>query len=309
MIADLAALARALHVLRPDPGEDAGRMAAAFGLRLAQVAAPAVQASAPLHRASQPPPARPAPAAPERARPRPVPSDLEALDKALSRPPEWLGRTSLPPAEAGAAAGATAGRAAPLPSLLPARSARAIMLALAGESAPHGPPDLEALVRRIAGGNMVARIPRHALRRLAARIVVLLDEGPGMDPFAADQVHFVAALGRIVGRDRPIVRCFSGMLADGLRDPETGAIDTMADLPAGLVLMLSDFGAGQPSPRHSGHDAAALAGAGRIVIGLNPYPPERWPAFLPPGLVMLRWHEGLRLSDLRRARKRESAAP
>lgn len=307
MIADLAALARALHVLRPDPGEDAGRMAAAFGLRLAEVTAPAAPAAEPFRRAPPPrPPSRSAPAAPERERPKPVPSDLEALGNVLSRPPEWLGRASLPPPETGAP---TAGDAAPLPSLLPARSARAIMLALAGESLPVGPIDLETLVRRIGGGEMVTRIPRHARRRLAARIIVLLDEGPGMDPFAADQIHFVAALGRVVGRDRLVVRCFSGALGDGLRDPATGAMDDVAELPAGLVLILGDFGAGRPSQRSSGHDATALAEAGRVVLGLNPYPQSRWPTNLPPGLIMLCWHEGLRLSDLRRARRLEGASP
>jgi uncharacterized protein with von Willebrand factor type A (vWA) domain len=313
VIADLAALARALHVLRPDPGGDAGRIAAAFGWDLAQITAsppppePAASPSPPLRREAPPPPV-PA-AAPER--PRVVASGLEALDRGVSSPPEWLGRSSLPQsgADPAAAGGDTATNGAQLAPLLPPRAARAIMLRLVGENLAKGPPDLDALIRRIAAGDMVARIPRRTLRRLAPRILVLFDEGPGMDPFAADQMHFLAALERVVGRDRTIVRCFSGSLGDGLRDPASGAFGDLAELPAGLVLILSDFGCGRSSLRHSGHDAAALAAAGRVVIGLNPYPPERWPKAPPAGLTMLYWHEGLRLADLRRARRCESPAP
>lgn len=305
-IADLAGLLRALDHLRPEDDATRRRIGRHFGITLAQQAgaqpAPAATETprpAPLRRSfaeAQAP-------APRRERPKPLPTHSERLDEQRAAPPAWLGARTLPVAAATAPTTSGAGARSPADALclLPGASRRTLLLEMVGTREADGALDVARLVQAVAMGRHVARLPRRPVRRLPPRIILLLDEGPGMDPFAADQLALARALRKVAGSDRVQTLCFIGNIADGLRDPLTDSAATLRPGPMDALVVTSDCGIARQYPAARLEDFAGLAAKGRKVVILTPFPPERWPPAQAGGPVMLHWHEGLRIGEVRRA--------
>jgi hypothetical protein len=305
-IADLAGLLRALDHLRPEDDATRRRIGQHFGIMLMQQAG-AQPAKAP------PDTARPAPLrrsfaealapVPRRERPKPLPTHSERLDAQRNAPPAWLGARTLPLAAAAAPLPPGAGARSPADALclLPGASRRTLLLEMTGTREADGALDVARLVQAVAMGRNIARLPRRAVRRLPPRIILLLDEGPGMEPFAADQLALATALRKVAGSDRVQTLCFTGSIADGLRDPLTDSAATLRPGPTDALVVTSDVGIARQYPAARLEDFAGLARQGRKVVILNPFPPQRWPPAQAGGPVLLHWHEGLRIGEVRRA--------
>ncbi len=313
-IADLAALLRALHHLRPENDAARASIGRRFGISLAAEAVPAPAAApatsrapAPLRRSfadAQLPPTR-------RERPKPLATSSERLDAERSPPPAWLGARTLPApvtppslTSAGLVRHSLAGE----PCLLPDASRRTLLLEMTGTRERTGALDIARLVHQVALGRTVSRLPRRSVRRLPPRIILLLDEGPGMDPFAADQLALAEALRRVAGSDRVVTYCFTESLAEDLREPLGDGAATLRPGPADALVVVSDLGIARQYPAARVSELAQFAAPGRKLVILNPFPPERWPAIAPGGPVILHWHEALRVGDVRRARSGRRAA-
>lgn len=313
-VADLAALLRALHHLRPENDAARTSIAGHFGIILATGTAHAdrpapvgTRASPPLRRSF----AEAQKTAPHRERPKPLPTSSERLDAKRSAPPAWLGARTLPTSPTGLLptdAGLRARNPASEPCLLPDASRRTLLLEMAGTRENAGALDVARLVHQVALGRTVNRLPRRSIRRLPGRIILLLDEGPGMDPFAADQLALAAALRKVAGSERVLAYCFTESIADGLRDPLGEGNATLRPGPDDTLVVVSDLGIARQYPAARMSELAQFATSGRRLVILNPFPPERWPAITPGGPVMLHWHEALRVGDVRRARSGRRAA-
>lgn len=310
-IADLAGLLRAMQQLQPADDGARSLIARQFGITLVRDTPseerPAARRNpppAPLKRSfsdAQEPKEK-------RQRPEPRPTEVEVLGEQRAAPPAWLGDRTLPvaPVPGDARSKADVRPTGEQPCLLPIGSRRTILLELAGSLEARGALEVGRLVQEVARGRIVHRLPRRRIRRLPPRIVLLLDEGPGMDPFAADQLHLADALRRVAGAERVQASCFSDRITDGLRDPLTGC---GAQLPAGaedVLVVLSDLGIARQYPAAGIAELDDLCAEGRRIVVLNPFPPERWPACAPGGPVVLHWHEGLRVGDVRRAKMRRA---
>lgn len=305
-IADLAGLLRALDHLRPEDDATRRRIGRQFGITLAlqavaqpAPAAPETPRPAPLRRSfaeAQAP-------TPRRERPKPLPTRSERLGEQRAAPPAWLGARTLPVAAPAAPFAPGAGVLSPADSLclLPGASRRTLLLEMTGTREADGALDVARLVQAVAMGRNIARLPRRAVRRLPPRIILLFDEGPGMDPFAADQLALARALRKVAGSDRVQTLCFTGSIADGLRDPLTDSAATLRPGPLDALVVTSDCGIARQYPVARREDFAGLAAQGRKVVILNPFPPDRWPPAPAGGPVMLHWHEGLRIGEVRRA--------
>jgi uncharacterized protein with von Willebrand factor type A (vWA) domain len=192
--------------------------------------------------------------------------------------------------------------------LLPGASRRTLLLEMTGSRTNAGALDVARLVHQVALGQSVGRLPRRMVRRLPPRIILLLDEGPGMDPFAADQLALAEALRKVAGTDKVLTYCFTESIADGLREPLGEAGATLRPGSADALVVLTELGIARQYPAARLAELTQLAAQNRKLVILTPFPPERWPAMEPGGLVVLHWHEGLRIGDVRRARSGRGAA-
>lgn len=305
-IADLAGLLRALDHLRPEDDATRRRIGRQFGITLAlqagtqpAPAAPETPRPAPLRRSfaeAQAP-------TPRRERPKPLPTRSERLGEQRAAPPAWLGARTLPVAAPASPSAPGAGARSPADSLclLPGASRRTLLLEMTGTREADGALDVARLVHAVAMGRNITRLPRRPVRRLPPRIILLFDEGPGMDPFAADQLALARALRKVAGSDRVQTLCFTGSIAAGLRDPRTDSTATLRPGPMDALVVTSDCGIARQYPAARREDFAGLAAQGRKVVILNPFPPDRWPPAPAGGPVMLHWHEGLQIGEVRRA--------
>ena len=313
LVADLASALRALERLQP--ASSAARIAICAGFRVELVEQREARPAPAVNSASPPPasPRRSEPRLPEPApqRPEPRPTAIEQLEAQPTARPQWLGKHTIPAAPPPEARPRTlpARPAGAQPCLLPLASRRSLLLELTARKAAAGPLDLARLIDHVARGRQIGRLPRRIVRHLPARILLLLDTGPGMDPFAADQLEFAAALRRAAGRERIRVVRFAGSIAWALRDPDGDGKPGLGEVQADdAIVILGDLGVGPRSLPLPADELEALAAKGCRVLALNPYPPDRWPAGMATSAVMLHWHEALRSADLRKARTRATAS-
>jgi len=148
--------------------------------------------------------------------------------------------------------------------------------------------DLRRLVRTIASGRQVARLPR-LRRRGWVPVEVVLDRPLRLAPFWSDQMAVVHALERVLGRQGVAVR----MLVNG---PGSAADDTVVyrrrSALAGVpVLVLSDLGwyAGADERAAWLRMARTLQAAGEKVVALVPVPRSRWTPELARAWGVIPW--------------------
>lgn len=301
-------LGDALRAAREMHADDA---ALASILRCLGLHSPPANAQAlPLPDAFQPPPQRPerdASATDENSQPRVpapeaalgedyrLPSTLDRLPAQTQTPPAWLEKaqplrmdSESPPMRAA-------------PPLLPHLQRRSLLSAALASHAEDGAPDLRRIVQTLGRGRVLRRVPRLTRRTLRHGVEVHLDNAPWMRPYQEDQRELLAYLPKLMPPGRVRVVTIKGQPAP-----------VAAGAPPTPVLLLSDLGTGyQPQALAPGLPAAwqgfanALRRQGRHAVALLPYASPRWPRV--SGMALLYWHEGLNLSEVRRARARPAA--
>lgn len=193
-----------------------------------------------------------------------------------------------------------------LPLLVPHWTS-AILRAMLSRQVPEGPVDIPALIDALAHGHPVARLPRRPVPTLRYGVQVLVDRGPGMQPFRRDQDHLVRQIRAVVGSDLVEVGYFSGLPQHGTAP---GARWTRTEYTppefGRRILLLSDLGlGGPPDSFHRGtrHDweefVRLITRAGCSAVALSPYPPERWPGWMTRLLPLISWDRSTTASRAR----------
>jgi hypothetical protein len=195
------------------------------------------------------------------------------------------------------------------PLFSPASSRNLIATALATWQL-DGPVDVGRLVHRIASRRPVVRVPRRPRLTLRLGIQVLVDHGPGMDPFVRDASALVAQIRSIAGAHRVEVLRFANdprLAGPGprrtwrpYRPPETGA----------RIIAVTDLGIAAPRLRLPSSDAAWRALAARVaetrsaLMCVVPYPSARWPSALVDALTIVAWDRSTTVAQVRRLLRR-----
>jgi hypothetical protein len=143
---------------------------------------------------------------------------------------------------------------------------------------------------------------------LTRGVQVLVDRGEGMEPFAADQEAFVDLLRRLVGD--ALVSVQTIYEAPDRADP----LWPWEPPPPGTpVLALTDLGLGSRAGLSNVEliaawrtAAAVLAPRRSTMVGLIPYPRDRWPGELAEVVRFAEWDRPTTAASARVARDRRS---
>ena len=297
------------------PGDEATQAAVArlLGFELAAIEAPAPEPVAP---APLPEPARPEraaphppPAGPPPARPVPqhfVPDLPRASEPLRERDPqrEWQA------VEALARADTVARPAAAPPELFRPEWARTLVTTLAARRLPGRAIDEARLVRELANGHPLRRIPRLRRWTLTLGVQLLIDVSPGMEAFAADQIalseRFVEAVGEAHMEEWLFADCpLRGVFADA------DDVAWRAPQPGVPVVAVSDLGLGAP-PDHLARAgvqewlefAARLAARGSRLTVLSPWPRAHVPSALGECIAFVEWDRPTSAAQVRRLLER-----
>ncbi|MEZ5609809.1 MAG: hypothetical protein R3E45_05095 [Rhodocyclaceae bacterium] len=266
--------------------------------------APLPEPTRPERAAPHPPPAGPPPA-------RPVPQhfvpDLPRASEPLrERDPqrEWQA------VEALARADTVARPAAAPPELFRPEWARTLVTTLAARRLPGRAIDEARLVRELANGHPLRRIPRLRRWTLTLGVQLLIDVSPGMEAFAADQIalseRFVEAVGEAHMEEWLFADCpLRGVFADA------DDVAWRAPQPGVPVVAVSDLGLGAP-PDHLARAgvqewldfAARLAARGSRLTVLSPWPRTRVPAALAEHIAFVEWDRPTSAAQVRRLLER-----
>ena len=202
----------------------------------------------------------------------------------------------------------TAAAPPPIEPLFRPGWARAVLSAVLSTAGDAGEIDVDALVPRIATRSQIdhlPRLPRPTMRRGAQ---LLLDRGPALTPFGADQDWLAAQVRRVGGSDRvQVVEFFSAPNREGPIDA-TGRPITYATPASGTpVLVMTDLGIGRPpgwtdwaTPEEWLEYALLIRKAGCPLFVLVPYPRRRWPRALADRLSILPFDRATAVSTVRR---------
>ena len=297
------------------PGDEATQAAVArlLGFELAAIEAPAPEPVAP---APLPEPARPEraaphppPAGPPPARPVPqhfVPDLPRASEPLRERDPqrEWQA------VEALARADTVARPAAAPPELFRPEWARTLVTTLAARRLPGRAIDEARLVRELANGHPLRRIPRLRRWTLTLGVQLLIDVSPGMEAFAADQIalseRFVEAVGEAHMEEWLFADCpLRGVFADA------DDVAWRAPQPGVPVVAVSDLGLGAP-PDHLARAgvqewlefAARLAARGSRLTVLSPWPRAHVSSALGECIAFVEWDRPTSAAQVRRLLER-----
>jgi hypothetical protein len=296
------------------------RLARQLGLQVPPAPRAAAASPAGAARAASPKRPQPAQALPP-ARPQPGPqADSPGGDTAAAGSLVPAQLLALPDLPAGAAAPAwlapdtpqlakgPVAPATPHDTLFSPPSSRAMGAALAAVRIRDGDVDTERLVATLAEGRPLRTVPRLPVWTLRHGLQVLIDQGPGMQPWQRDVDQLLALLARLLGEARLQVLGFDDEPLRGCWQP--GTDETMrwpAPPPGAAVLMVSDLGITrppgavlQPVARRWQGFARAAAQAGAAVRVLVPHAPARWPADLPAPLRPLWWDRHTTVAAVRR---------
>lgn len=302
MSRDIAAALQGLHALRPADAAARSAILGHFGLVANTRSETPTQAETAVRRPYVKAERRARPSREEPYRAEPVPTDVERIDDGPGTAPPWLAdrETALPRARISEAP------TPPLPIIAPIRL-RAILTELFAIEVEGKALDVRRLVDRVARGRLVAQLPRLNRRGMARRMLLLLDVGLAMDPFSQDQIQFAASVQRLFDPSRVAVRSFTGSPANGVRHPETFAVEPLETYRDAAIIILSDWGAAdvpfdadKASPFDREEAEAVIARALRSAI-LNPYSAARRPDGKSRRLTVIPWREDLTLGQVRRA--------
>ena len=201
-----------------------------------------------------------------------------------------------------------AGESPAISPLLSALAGRFIAKELVSSERVGHEPDLERLIAHMARQELPNPIPLEMHRTLARGVQVLVDRGEGMEPFAADQEAFVDLLRRLVGD--ALVSVQTIYEAPDRTDP----LCPWEPPPPGTpVLALTDLGLGSRAELSNAEliaawrtAAAVLAPRRSTMVGLIPYPRDRWPGELAAVVRFAEWDRPTTAAAARVARDRRS---
>jgi hypothetical protein len=188
---------------------------------------------------------------------------------------------------------------------------RGVLLEAAGMPRPEGELAIVEAVRLAATGEGWRDLPMEKIQSVSKGCQMLVDAGIGMQPFIADTRQMVRSMSKVVGARHVSVQTFvdcpsRGVLLQAYQDEAYRAPDNGA-----MVVALSDLCAGGPRAaiREAGPEewlpvAKFIRDAGSMLVVLNPYPPDRWPARLAGRFPIIYWHASTRLADVRKTRRR-----
>lgn len=187
----------------------------------------------------------------------------------------------------------------PLPHepLLPPRSASAILQLALARVTEEGAPDIPGTVRRLAEGRAVAEVPRQPVPTLRFGVQVLVDLGPGMEPFGRDQRELLTRIRNTVGHENTAVHYFEGCPLRGAGPGDRSTWSAYRAPARGTrVVLLSDLGLGGPAlglrrgtPEEWREWAALLDAAQCQAVAFVPYPRRRWPSWARGLLHLVQW--------------------
>jgi hypothetical protein len=223
-------------------------------------------------------------------------------------PPAWVGSSAPLPAVA-------VTRADPPPEpLFGRRTQRAILSALVATYVDEGEIDVDRILETIGEGRPFLRLPRTTVPTLRRGAQVLVDRGPGMDPYRGDQAGLLTQLNHVLADDRFEVIDFAGCPSRGAGRGSRARWRAYRLPPAATpIVLLSDLGIGGPPLEVGASEAEWLAfarfvrGAGHPVIALVPYQARRWPASAARTMTLVHWSERTTARAVRQALRRASA--
>jgi hypothetical protein len=178
--------------------------------------------------------------------------------------------------------------AVPYRPLFPPRSTPAILQAALSCQVAEGPIDITALVETVARCKPVSEVPRRHVPTLRYGVQVLVDLGPGMQPFRRDQEEITRQIVRTVGCEKVDVGYFAYSPLRGA-GPGPGWTWRPYRPPSRRtpILLLSDLGIGGPPGDFRRSTLPEWRRFWRIaadnesgVVAFVVYPPGRWPAWL-----------------------------
>jgi hypothetical protein len=249
-------------------------------------------------RSERPTPTRPTATAAASPAREAVPSVLRLVSDSVPAAPLWINMTTvLDEPESG-----DDGRAPP-PLLEPAwqRGVLAELLMTAGDD---GPIDVLGAVAVLARQEAFSELPRLPHPTLSRGAQVLVDVGPGLVPFTADQARVVRNLQRIAKPDALLILRFDrSPLAGAGRHGRPTWRSWRPPSPARPVLILSDIGAGPSGApaRAWRRTAEILRRAGCPAVVLCPYPAQRAPASVRRRLAIVEWDRATSARHVRAA--------
>jgi hypothetical protein len=235
---------------------------------------------------------RPAPSGPVRDHaPEPtreaLPSAIRAIDDAAPAVPLWIHTTSvLDPPSADRADGQ------PPPPLLDPGWKRGVLEELLVTAGEDGAVDVLGAVAVLARQQGIVELPRLPHATLSRGAQVLVDVGPGMLPFAADQAALTRDLGRMAKADALEVLRFARSPLEGAgRRGRTTWRTWRPPSPPRPVLILSDLGTGPGGAPASvwRRTADVIRRAGCPAVALCPYPAERVSLAIRHRLAVVEW--------------------
>jgi hypothetical protein len=171
------------------------------------------------------------------------------------------------------------------------------------------------LIERLAGGQPIDAVPRQLMQTLRRGARVLIDAGPGMDPYRQDITQLVERFQAIALSDLVKVEPFLGCPSRGA-DASGEPQPSWSPPPPGTpVVVVTDLGIGGPirsrdraTPSEWLAYARVVRAAGHPLIGFIPYEPRRWPPRLARTMTLLHWSERTRIGAVKRAMREASRA-
>ena len=185
----------------------------------------------------------------------------------------------------------------PLEPLFFPRWTRGILSAALATNSEIGDVDVDRVVKILATGRSVEKLPLRSLPTLNRGMQLLIDRSQAMEPFIKDQVRLHKEIVNVVGSDRVTTLRFVGCPT---RAAGTGPLETWPQyeppLPAAPVLLLTDLGIGRPrlGGERSGvsewlNFAHLLKKANCPLIAFVPYGESRWPLALRNHMSIIQW--------------------
>jgi hypothetical protein len=189
---------------------------------------------------------------------------------------------------------------------------RAILTAALSTSVAEGDVDIDAIVETLTEARPVLELPRRLTPTLRRGVQLLVDRGPGMIPFSADQSAFIRDIDDVLSDDRLEVLYFAGCPSRGAGPgARSGWTDWSPPPPGTPVLALTDVGlGGSPldadcsSPDEWLRFAHHVRDEGCALFALVPYEASRWPPALARAMTLLHWSERTTVGEVRRAVRR-----
>jgi hypothetical protein len=201
---------------------------------------------------------------------------------------------------------------APVPdSLLVPTWTRSILGSALATLSGNGPLDMERLVRGVAHGIPLRRVPRRSLPTLAKGVQMLVDKSDTMLPFASDQDDLLRQVEAVVGRERLAVLHFEGCpswgAGVGLRSEWKDYLESHRPPRGTSVLLVTDLGIGgnrygrrSATPAEWHNFAEQLYRHGCPVVAMVPYGQCRWPPELTRCIKLLAWDRTTSTQTVRR---------